>query len=68
AIHFKIFSGENGELRHGMYGSGYTTIEYSGEMISKMYRYLPPAGTTQGGIRDVLTYTWNGEYLKRGGL
>ncbi|MBC9786765.1 hypothetical protein H1S01_20480, partial [Heliobacterium chlorum] len=25
AIHFKIFSGENGELRHGMYGSGYTT-------------------------------------------
>ncbi|MBC9786730.1 hypothetical protein H1S01_20105, partial [Heliobacterium chlorum] len=57
ATHFKIFSGESGELKHGMYGDGFTTIEFSGEMIRKMYRYLPPAGTTQGGIRDVLTYT-----------
>ncbi|MBC9785498.1 hypothetical protein H1S01_13400 [Heliobacterium chlorum] len=64
--HFKVFSGESGELKHGMYGSGFTTIEYSNEVISKVYRYLPPMGTTQGGIRDILVYQWKGEYLKRG--
>ncbi|MBC9785854.1 hypothetical protein H1S01_15315 [Heliobacterium chlorum] len=64
--HFKVFSGESGELKHGMYGSGFTTIEYSNELISKVYRYLPPMGTTQGGIRDILVYQWKGEYLKRG--
>ncbi|MTV49838.1 hypothetical protein GJ688_12735 [Heliobacillus mobilis] len=64
--HFKVFSGELGELRHGMYGAGFTTIEYNAEILSKVYRYLPPSGTAQGGIRDILVYDWNGEYLKRG--
>ncbi|MCW2278745.1 hypothetical protein [Heliophilum fasciatum] len=68
SAHYKIFSGESGLFRHGIYGSGFTAVEYSGEVISKMYRYLPPAGTSQGGIRDVLTFTWNGSYLKRGAL
>lgn len=67
AIHFKVFSGESGELKHGIYGqNGYTTVEYAGEVISKVYRYLPPADGPAGGIRDVQTYTWSGDYLKRG--
>lgn len=67
ALHFRVFSGESGELVHSIYaGTGYTTVIYSGEIISKVYRYLPPADGPDGGIRDVITYTWSGEYLKRG--
>lgn len=67
AIHFKMFSGESGELKHGIYGqNGYTTVEYNGEVLSKVYRYLPPSDGPGGGIRDIQTYTWAGEYLKRG--
>ena len=67
ALHFKVFSGESGELKHSIYaGTGYTTVEYSGEIISKVYRYLPPADGPEGGIRDIITYTWSGEYLVSG--
>lgn len=69
ALHFRVLSGESGELRHGIYaGTGYTTMEYNGEVLSKVYRYLPPAGTHEGGIRDVISFTWAGEYLKGGDL
>ena len=67
ALHFRVLSGETGELVHSIYaGTGYTTVEYSGEIISKVYRYLPPADGPDGGIRDVLTYNWSGEYLTGG--
>jgi len=66
ALHFRVFSGESGELKHSLYGAGHTTIEYSGEVMSKVYRYLPPADGPAGGIRDAITYTWSGEYLKGG--
>ncbi len=67
ALHFKVFSGESGELIHGIYGgNGYTTVVYDGEIISKVYRYLPPADSTDGGIRDIITYAWSGEYLVSG--
>jgi hypothetical protein len=67
ALHFRVLSGESGELVHSIYaGTGYTTVEYSGEIISKVYRYLPPADGPDGGIRDVMTYSWSGEYLVGG--
>ncbi len=67
ALHFRAYSGESGELVHSIYaGTGYTTVAYSGEIVSKVYRYLPPADGPDGGIRDVLTLNWSGEYLKRG--
>jgi len=67
ALHFKVFSGESGELKHSIYaGTGYTTVEYAGETVSKVYRYLPPADGPEGGIRDVITYSWSGEYLVGG--
>ncbi|MZP28682.1 hypothetical protein GTO91_02975 [Heliobacterium undosum] len=67
AVHFKMFAGESGELKHGVYGTGYTTLEYAGEMVSRVYRYLPPIDGHAGGIRDTVSYAWVGEYLKRGG-
>lgn len=64
ALHFRVYSGASGDLRHSIYaGTGYTTVIYSGEIISKVYRYLPPADGPDGGIRDALTYNWSGEYL-----
>ena len=67
ALHFRVFSGASGNLKHSIYaGTGYTTVEYSGEIVSKVYRYLPPADGPDGGIRDVITYSWSGEYLVSG--
>ena len=67
ALHFKVFSGESGELIHGIYaGTGYTTVLYEGELITKVCRYLPPADGPEGGIRDVMTYSWSGENLRGG--
>ncbi|NTW04527.1 MAG: hypothetical protein HGA27_00230 [Peptococcaceae bacterium] len=72
ALHLKIYSGEVGELKHGIYGTyGYTTVEYSSETVSKVYRFLPAKdiyGVVDwaSGIRNIQTYTWNGEYLKAG--
>lgn len=69
ALHIKVLSGESGELIHSIYaGTGYTTVIYSGEIISKVYRYLPPSDGPGGGIRDVLTLNWSGEYIKGGDL
>ena len=57
ALHFKVFSGESGELIHGIYaGTGYTTVLYEGELITKVCRYLPSCGWPGGWcIRDVWT-------------
>jgi hypothetical protein len=66
SIHFKVYSGEDGDLIHGLYGEGYTTLIYEGESLSKVQRYLPPIDGFAGGIRNTIQYTWNGEYLKRG--
>jgi len=66
AIHFHAYSGESGDLLHGIYGAnGITWVEYDGEDISTVYRYLPAADGSEG-IRDIMTYTWSGEYLKKG--
>jgi hypothetical protein len=67
ALHFRVLSGDSGELVHSIYaGTGYTTVIYAGEIISKVYRYLPPSDGPEGGIRDVLTLNWSGEYIKGG--
>lgn len=67
SIRFKVFEGAAGDLLHGIYGTnGYTTVEYNGELMSKVYRYLPYVDTPDGGIRDIQTYTWSGEYLTKG--
>jgi len=67
ALHFRVYSGASGDLRHSIYaGTGYTTVEYSGEIISKVYRYLPPADGPDGGVRNIMTFSWSGEYLVGG--
>lgn len=67
ALHFRVFSGESGELVHSIYaGTGYTTIVYTGGIVSKICRYLPPEGDSSGGIRNVQTLVYSGEYLTGG--
>lgn len=72
SIHFKAYSGDTGDLLHGIYGTyGVTWIEYTGETVSKVYRYLPSKNQDgsidwSNGIRNIQTYTWSGEYLKNG--
>jgi hypothetical protein len=63
-----MYAGESGDLKHGIYGeNGYTTVEYDvNGQVSKVYRYLPPADGPTGGVRDIQTYIWAGEYLKSG--
>jgi len=67
SIRFRVYQGAAGDLVHSIYGTnGYTTLIYSGETVSKVYRYLPYADSSAGGIRDIITYTWSGEYLTKG--
>lgn len=68
-LHAVIYDGgEEGDLRHCIYGDvGFTTLEYDAfGQVSKVYRYLPPEGGSSGGIRNVQTFTWEGECLKGG--
>ena len=67
AIHFKVYSGNSGDIRHCIFGTnGYATYAYNGELMEKIYRYLPPSDGAAGGIRNILTMTWSGEYLTTG--
>jgi hypothetical protein len=67
AIHFGVYNGETGNLLHGIYGyNAVTWLIWDGDLISKAYRYLPPASGFSGGVRQIKTYQWSGEILKRG--
>lgn len=66
SIHFRVLSGTAGEFLHGLYGSAYTTIRYSGELISEIWRFMPPPDGYEGGVRNILTYDWSGEFLVGG--
>ena len=69
AIHFKAYSGNSGGLIHSINGiHGITTVEYNGEDVSKVYRYLPPSDGPAGGVRDVMTITYDGDYLTDGAV
>ena len=61
ALHFKVFSGASGLVRHIIEGgNAMTTIDYSGGLPSKLYSYIPPSDGPAGGVRDVLTLTYSG--------
>jgi len=62
ALHFKVFSGVSGLPRHVIEGqNAVTSIYYAGDGIPlKIYQYIPPADGPQGGIRDMVTMTYQG--------
>lgn len=67
AIHFNVYNGETGNLLHGIYGcNAITWLEWEGDLILRACRYLPPASGYSGGVRQIKTYQWSGEILKRG--
>ena len=70
ALHFKVFSGNSGDLIHGIYGTGLqeTYLYDIDNNLSQVYRYCPPYGETAGGIRDIITITFDGDYLLSGAV
>lgn len=67
ALHFKVFSGNSGDLIHGIYGSNLVeTYLCTGEDLSHLYRYCPPADGAAGGIRDIMSIVYDGDYLTDG--
>lgn len=61
ALHFRVFSGVSGLVRHVIEGgNAMTTIDYSSGLPSKLYSYIPPSDGPEGGVRDVLTLTYSG--------
>jgi len=66
-LHFKAFSGNTGDIIHCIEGTNLVeTYIYSGEYIESIYRYLPPSDGSAGGIRDIITLTFDGDYLTSG--
>lgn len=72
SLHFKIFSDEDSDVSdlifHRFYTTdGYSTLVYDvNDLITAVYRYLPPASGAAGGIRDIITYTYANGRIKRG--
>lgn len=68
AIHFRVFSGVAGNLRHSVYGlNGLTWLEYEGGTLARVRRYLPTADNSSG-IRDTITLVFDGNLIKKGML
>lgn len=65
SIHFRVFSGESGNLLHGIYGNGVTWLEYSGTVVNKVYYYLPDA-LSGPGVRTIQTLSMSNGVLVRG--
>ena len=69
AIHFKAYSGTAGVPLHEISGTnGYTTLEYSAGIPSKIYFYLPPSDGAAGGVRDIMTLAYTGGILTGGSV
>ena len=67
AIHFTAYDGANGDVIHEIYAdNGVATYTYDGEDLDKIYLYLPPSDGADGGIRDILELSFDGEYLDEG--
>jgi len=66
SIHFKMITDDTGDLKHAVYGQAYTDIIWSGELPGEIRRFVPPIDGWDGGIRDKMIISFNGEYLKRG--
>lgn len=67
ALHFRVYSGNSGELVHGIYGTNMIeTYIYTGEDLTTIWRYCPPSDGAAGGIRDIITITFDGDYLTDG--
>lgn len=67
ALHFKVFSGNSGDLIHGIYGTHMVeTYIHTGEDLSHLYRYCPPADGAAGGIRDIMSFIFDEDYLTDG--
>lgn len=69
ALHFKVYSGNSGDLIHGVYGTNLVeTYIYTGEDLTTIWRYCPPSDGAAGGIRDIITITFDGDYLTGGAV
>lgn len=59
SIHFLAYYGNTGLPRHEIYAqNGYGTFEYSSNLLSKIYYYLPPSDGPAGGIRKVMAVSF----------
>jgi hypothetical protein len=69
ALHFRVYSGNSGELIHGIYGTNMVeTYIYTGEDLTTIWRYCPPSDGAAGGIRDIIDITFDGDYLTEGAV
>lgn len=67
ALHFKVYAGNSGDLIHGIYSTNLVeTYIYTGEDLTTIWRYCPPSDGAAGGIRDIITIAFDGDYLTDG--
>lgn len=67
SIRFYVYEDLHSDVVHTIYGAnGYTTTIYTSGLVDAVYRYIPPPDGASGGIRDIQTFTWSGDYLLTG--
>lgn len=66
-IHFKVYSGNTGDLIHLITGTNMVeTYIYGVEDLETIHQYCPPSDGSAGGIRKVIPITFDGDYLVEG--
>ena len=72
ALHFKAYSNDPADgqdnIKHAIFGTNLVcSFDFdSNGLITKSYRYLPPADGVAGGIRSALAYSMSGDYFMGG--
>ncbi|MEA4924938.1 MAG: hypothetical protein VB084_06440 [Syntrophomonadaceae bacterium] len=67
ALHFRVYSGASGDYAHSIDNvGGHATLVYNGEDLAAIYDYLPATDGPEGGIRDITTLVYSGDYILGG--
>lgn len=66
SVRFACYRGAGGDVIHCIEGGNKVeTYVYSGDYIEKIYRYLPPADGAAGGVRQLMSLTFDGDYIAK---
>lgn len=67
SIHFTVYSGTTGDIVATIRGgNAICLLEYDGDEITTVKRFIPSVDETDDGIRDTMTLTWTSGVLERG--
>lgn len=67
ALHIKAYAGRSDKVLHEMEGGAVTwnTVDVNG-LTTKLQLYIPPEGGVGQGVRETMTFRWDGDFEEGG--